>query len=179
MAELTEAAFGDFYRRDARAVWTYVYRATGNTADADDIVQEAFVRVLRADVGGLGEEDLRRYIFRVAGNLMADRWRKATRERKYAEREAPVSSSGASSNAVVSGLSRTGGVVSGLSRNGGVVSGFSRTSGGPPEGGHHARPEGGHRGELTFYSSGDVVRARRSIEVLLGLPVDRVLPLPV
>jgi RNA polymerase sigma factor (sigma-70 family) len=88
VAELSEAAFGDFYRRDARAVWTYVYRSTGNPADADDIVQEAFVRVLRADVGGLGEEDLRRYLFRVAGNLMTDRWRKAAHERKYAEREA-------------------------------------------------------------------------------------------
>lgn len=80
MASLTEAAFGDFYRRDARAVWIYVYRATGNAADADDIAQEAFVRMLRADVGGLGEEELRRYVFRVAGNLMADRWRRSRRE---------------------------------------------------------------------------------------------------
>lgn len=88
MPELTEAAFGDFYRRDARAVWGFVYRTTGNAADADDIVQEAFVRVLRADVGGLGDEDLRRYVFRVAGNLMTDRWRKAERERSWATREA-------------------------------------------------------------------------------------------
>jgi RNA polymerase sigma factor (sigma-70 family) len=77
----TEAAFGDFYRRNARDVWTYVYRATGNHADADDIVQEAFVRMLRADVGGLGDNEMRRYVFRVAGNLMADRWRRAQRER--------------------------------------------------------------------------------------------------
>ena len=81
MAELTEAAFSDFYRRDARDVWTYVYRATGNAADADDIVQDAFVRMLRADVGTLGETDLRRYVFRVAGNLMTDRWRRSGRER--------------------------------------------------------------------------------------------------
>jgi len=90
---LTEAAFGDFYRRDARAVWTYVYRATGNAADADDIVQEAFVRMLRADVGAFGEEDLRRYVFRVAGNLMADRWRRSRRERPSIVHEAAAASS--------------------------------------------------------------------------------------
>jgi RNA polymerase sigma-70 factor (ECF subfamily) len=78
---LTEAAFGDFYRRDARDVWAYVYRAIGNHADADDIVQEAFVRMLRADVGELGDNEMRRYVFRVAGNLMADRWRRSRHER--------------------------------------------------------------------------------------------------
>lgn len=93
MAELTEAAFGDFYRRDARAVWTYVYRTTGNAADADDIVQEAFVRMLRADVGALENEELRRYVFRVAGNLMADRWRRSRRERPAPEYEVAVSGS--------------------------------------------------------------------------------------
>ena len=81
MPPLTEAAFGDFYRRDARDVWKFVYRATGNAADADDIAQEAFVRMLRAELGELGDEDLRRYVFRVAGNLMADRWRRSQRER--------------------------------------------------------------------------------------------------
>ena len=88
MPPLTEAAFGDFYRRDARALWTYAYRVTGSTADADDIVQEAFVRVLRADVGGLGAEEMRRYAFRVAGNLLADRWRRTSRERRFIAREA-------------------------------------------------------------------------------------------
>jgi RNA polymerase sigma-70 factor (ECF subfamily) len=88
VAQLTEAAFGDFYGREARAVWTYAYRVTGNPADADDVVQEAFVRVLRAEVGALDQEELRRYVFRVAGNVMADRWRRAKRDRTWAAREA-------------------------------------------------------------------------------------------
>ena len=69
---LTEHAFGEFYQRHARAVWIYVYRVTNNPADADDIVQEAFLRLFQADTLPGDEEGLRRYVFRVAGNLIAD-----------------------------------------------------------------------------------------------------------
>ena len=82
---LTEHAFGEFYRRHARAVWTYVYRVTGDAADADDIVQEAFLRLFQADGVPTDDEGLRRYTFRIAGNLIADRWRR----RKRDERRAP------------------------------------------------------------------------------------------
>ena len=81
--ELTEHAFGEFYRREARPLWTYVYRVTGSAADADDIVQEAFVRVLRADVTKLDDAELRRYVFRIASNLVTDRWRRSARERAW------------------------------------------------------------------------------------------------
>ena len=79
----TERAFGEFYQRHARAVWTYVYRSTNNAADADDIVQDAFLRLLQADMVPADEEGLRRYVFRIAGNLMTDRWRKRTREKRH------------------------------------------------------------------------------------------------
>lgn len=79
---LTERAFGEFYQRHARAVWSYVYRSTNNAADADDIVQEAFLRLLQTDLVPADEEGLRRYVFRIAGNLMADRWRKRAREKR-------------------------------------------------------------------------------------------------
>ena len=80
---LTGHAFGEFYQRHARAVWTYVYRSTNEAADADDIVQEAFLRLLQTDTVPADEEGLRRYVFRVAGNLMTDRWRKRAREQRY------------------------------------------------------------------------------------------------
>ncbi len=59
---------------------------TRHAGDADDIVQDAFCRLLRADIGQLGDEDLRRYVFRIAGNLMTDRWRRAERERSWLDR---------------------------------------------------------------------------------------------
>jgi RNA polymerase sigma-70 factor (ECF subfamily) len=78
--ELSEAEFGEFYRQTRRPLWVYVYRVTGNAADADDIVQEAFHRLLRAGISALSNEELRPYVFRIAGNLLADRWRRAARE---------------------------------------------------------------------------------------------------
>jgi RNA polymerase sigma-70 factor (ECF subfamily) len=78
---LTQGEFDELYRHAARPLWAYVYRATGHAPDADDIVQEAFMRLLRANPDGLdGEEARRRYLFRIASNLMNDRWRAARRE---------------------------------------------------------------------------------------------------
>jgi RNA polymerase sigma-70 factor, ECF subfamily len=49
-------------------------------------VQDTFCRLLRADVGALDDEELRRYVFRIAGNLMTDRWRRAEREMSWLAR---------------------------------------------------------------------------------------------
>src|SRR6185436_18073233 len=89
MPEPTELSFGEFYRRHARALWSYVYRVNGNAADADDIVQDAFCRVLSAELPDLPDEDRRRYLFRVAGNLMTDRWRRTQREQSWLARLRP------------------------------------------------------------------------------------------
>jgi RNA polymerase sigma-70 factor (ECF subfamily) len=78
MARLDEAAFASFYGRTSRPLWSYVYRVTGHGPDADDIVQEAFLRLLRTGPEG-GEEEWRRYIYRVASNLVIDRWRSRSR----------------------------------------------------------------------------------------------------
>jgi RNA polymerase sigma-70 factor (ECF subfamily) len=81
---LTEHAFGEFYRRHARSLWTYVYRVTNDPADADDIVQEAFLRLFQTDLS-VDDETLRRYVFRIAGNLIADRWRRKVRDERHAQ----------------------------------------------------------------------------------------------
>lgn len=86
MSALSEIAFAEFYRRHARALWTYAYRTMNHAADADDIVQEAFIRMLKIDLPGRSDEEMRKYLFRVAGNLMADRWRRAAREQTHIER---------------------------------------------------------------------------------------------
>ena len=59
---------------------------TRSAADADDIVQDAFCRLLRAEVDGFDGEALRRYLFRIAGNVMADRWRRSAREASWLAR---------------------------------------------------------------------------------------------
>ncbi len=80
MAQLDEAAFSAFYGNHARALWAYVYRVTGNGADADDIVQETFLRLLRAGPDSDDEQRRKRFLYRVASNLIVDRWRRRKRE---------------------------------------------------------------------------------------------------
>lgn len=87
MTRLNDAAFSEFYASHARALWAYVYRVTGDAADADDLVQEAFLRLLRAGPETTDEEPLRRFLFRVASNLIVDRWRRKGRDERLAAME--------------------------------------------------------------------------------------------
>jgi RNA polymerase sigma-70 factor (ECF subfamily) len=95
LVALTESGFGELYRRTARPLWTYVYRVIGNAADADDIVQDAFCRLLRAELPAMTDEELRRYVFRIAGNLVADRWRRVSREQSALPHVQEIATSGA------------------------------------------------------------------------------------
>jgi RNA polymerase sigma-70 factor (ECF subfamily) len=85
---MDQTAFGDFYRRTSRSLWSYVYRVTSNAADADDIVQDAFCRLLRGGPDA-DEEQRRRYLFRIASNLVVDRWRRQERAADAARRHVP------------------------------------------------------------------------------------------
>ncbi len=80
MGGLDEAAFAAFHARTSRALRAYVYRVLGQAPDVDDIVQEAYLRMLRADVPADDDEHLRRYLYRVTSNLIVDRWRKRRHE---------------------------------------------------------------------------------------------------
>jgi RNA polymerase sigma-70 factor (ECF subfamily) len=86
VARLDERAFAACYQHNSRGLWSYLYRVTGKAADADDLVQEAFCRLLQAEVGALSDEELRRYVFRIGSNLLADRWRRATQEASWLDR---------------------------------------------------------------------------------------------
>jgi RNA polymerase sigma-70 factor, ECF subfamily len=91
VARLDQAAFTAFYGSHAPRLWAYVYRVTGNGADADDIVQEAFLRLLRSGPDTEDEEQRRRFLYRVASNLVIDRWRRRKREDPGDARPAAVS----------------------------------------------------------------------------------------
>ncbi len=69
-------AFAGFYERSARSVWAYLARSSGDPALADDLLQEAFIRFLAADAPTDGEVASRRYLFRIATNLLRDHWRR-------------------------------------------------------------------------------------------------------
>jgi RNA polymerase sigma-70 factor (ECF subfamily) len=69
-------AFAGFYERSARPLWAYLARVSGDTALADDLMQESFVRFLCASQPEEGEVAGRRYLFRIATNLLRDHWRR-------------------------------------------------------------------------------------------------------
>jgi RNA polymerase sigma-70 factor (ECF subfamily) len=69
-------AFAGFYERSARSLWAYLARVSGNSALADDLMQEAYLRFLGAAHPVDGEVACRRYLFRIATNLLRDHWRR-------------------------------------------------------------------------------------------------------
>jgi RNA polymerase sigma-70 factor (ECF subfamily) len=78
---MTEDHFRAFYQRTAPAVRAYLRRISGDAALADDLLQDAYVRFLRSDRTALDEDAKKRYLFRIAINLLTDHRRKASRER--------------------------------------------------------------------------------------------------
>jgi RNA polymerase sigma-70 factor (ECF subfamily) len=73
---MTSDAFAAFYERSARPLWAYLARVSGDPTLADDLMQESFVRFLCASTPLDGELDCRRYLFRIASNLLRDHWRR-------------------------------------------------------------------------------------------------------
>ncbi len=81
-APMEEGRFELFYRRHAGSVWSYLFRMTGDAAVADDLLQKAFFRFLRANPTLASEEHQRRWLFRTATNLAMDHFRETKREKR-------------------------------------------------------------------------------------------------
>ncbi len=78
MTETITAALREAFERHRRFLWGLGYRLTGCAADADDVVQETFVRAMEHPPARL--EELRPWLARVALNLGRDLLRRRRRE---------------------------------------------------------------------------------------------------
>jgi RNA polymerase sigma-70 factor (ECF subfamily) len=74
--QMDEETFRAFYERTSRSVWAYLARATGDARLADDLLQEAYYRFLRASKSLTDESHRRNYLFRIATNLVQDHRRR-------------------------------------------------------------------------------------------------------
>jgi len=78
MQSLKTPAFDEIFRTNERFLWGLCYRMTGNAADADDLVQETFVRAWEQPPART-DEPWRPWLTRVAMNLSRDLLRRRRR----------------------------------------------------------------------------------------------------
>jgi RNA polymerase sigma-70 factor (ECF subfamily) len=69
---MDEDTFRAFYERNARGLWAYLTRVTGDRQLADDLLQETFYRFLRAAASYHNEKHRRNSLYRIATNLARD-----------------------------------------------------------------------------------------------------------
>ncbi len=70
--QMDEEGFGGFYERTSRPLWLYLARSSGDPRLADDLLHEAYYRVLRSGTAFESDDHCRHYLFRVATNLVRD-----------------------------------------------------------------------------------------------------------
>jgi RNA polymerase sigma-70 factor (ECF subfamily) len=70
------AEFQFLYEQTARPLWAYLARVSGNRDVANDLLQESYCRFLSAELPPMDQAGRRSYLFRIATNLLNDRWRR-------------------------------------------------------------------------------------------------------
>ncbi len=75
-AKAGEEGFRRLYEATSRPLWAYLRQASGRADVADDLVQETYCRYLLKKTPAMGEAETRAYLFRMATNLLHDRYRR-------------------------------------------------------------------------------------------------------
>ncbi len=77
--------FEELHRRTHRRLFHYLCRVSGDHGLAEDVLQDAYLRLLLADSLPVGEKKLDAYLFRTATHRLVDRWRRTRRETAWQE----------------------------------------------------------------------------------------------
>ena len=85
--QMDEERFRLFYEGTSRPLWLYLSRVTGDPRHAEDLLQEAYYRFLRAGTPFESDDHRRFYLFRIATNLVHDHRRRASGARPADESE--------------------------------------------------------------------------------------------
>jgi RNA polymerase sigma-70 factor, ECF subfamily len=79
-AAMDEQEFRALYDATARPIMAYLAGVTGRRDVAEDVLQETYCRFLVRQPPSMDANETRRYLFRIATNLLRDRWRKGADE---------------------------------------------------------------------------------------------------
>lgn len=77
---MDDERFRDLYDRHAAALGAYIVRVSGDREAATDLLQETFCRFYAADLPSMDDGECKSYLYRIATNLVRDRWRRTKRE---------------------------------------------------------------------------------------------------
>jgi len=74
-----------FYADHSRSFWFYIYKICGDENLTDDIFQESFVKLLKANPNIENERHLKVYLYRIAFRLIVDKKRRIKVEKRTFE----------------------------------------------------------------------------------------------
>jgi RNA polymerase sigma-70 factor, ECF subfamily len=80
---MDQEEFTAFYRETATVLRGYIRRVSGEGEAADDLLQETYLRFLRAKPAADDRAAMRAYLYKTATAAIYDRWRKQRRERLW------------------------------------------------------------------------------------------------
>lgn len=83
------ATFERFYQETAAALRAYLRLRCRDTALADDLLQDTYLRMLRCRLPDLGGPRLKAYLYKTAHSALADHYRARRREARWQEAQSP------------------------------------------------------------------------------------------
>jgi RNA polymerase sigma-70 factor, ECF subfamily len=72
---MEEQTFHALYAATAKPLWAYIARVSGCPDVANDLLQETYCRFLTSQLANRELAETKPYLFRIATNLLHDRWR--------------------------------------------------------------------------------------------------------
>ncbi len=81
--QAAQAAFEAFYLQTSRTLHGYLCRISRDPASADEVLQEAYIRMINAPA--MDDSQRKAYLYTTATNILRDRWRRQKREQEWAE----------------------------------------------------------------------------------------------
>src|SRR5688572_11305477 len=89
--QMDQETFQAIYERTARPLWVFLWRRTGDSQLADDLLQETFYRFLRTRAIYESESHRKNYLFRIAANLANDSHRQRHDHVELTDEHTPAS----------------------------------------------------------------------------------------